>query len=374
MRTAARESDLIRAVGRIDQVARLQALLEVAEQVAGLGSLEYLPDEDRLIWSENMFRILGYEPGEVEPDTELAMSVVHPDDQARIRKNWEAWLGGRIDQRSDGYRIVRPDGSVRFLRTTMTAWEQDSEPRRLVAAVQDQTEQRQAEREIAAHASVSEALETWTSLDDGLRALLAGLADALGCACGVAWIPAGPVLRARVTWQAEGSAPDEFDTRQRAITYPSGSGLAGEAWESGKPTIATRDEPAENGPPGEPKLQAAVAIPAIHQGDVLAVFELHTAGRPELTDRLRRSMTGIGWEIGHFLGRRRGELEPPRLTPRETEILQLAAEGLSGPKIAERLTISQATVKTHFEHIYLKLGAPDRPAAVAEGLRLGILI
>lgn len=353
-------------------MARLQALLEVAEQVAGLGSFEWVPERDEMFWSDNLYRIMGFEPGEVEPSFDWALELIHPDDQANLRASRDDWAEGGT-RRVSGYRIVRPDGSVRHLRTTMVLWEDEREPRRLVAAVQDLTEQRQAEREIAAHASVSEALETWTSLDEGLRRLLAGLADALGCACGVAWIPSGPVLRARVTWQAEGSAPDEFDARQRAITYPSGSGLAGEAWESGKPTIATRDDSAENGAPGDPKLQAAVAIPAIHQGDVLAVFELHTAGRPELTDRLRRSMTGIGWEIGHFLARRRGEFEPPRLTPREAEILQLAAEGLSGPKIADRLTISQATVKTHFEHVYVKLGVPDRPAAVAEGLRLGIL-
>ena len=47
--------------------------------------------------------------------------------------------------------------------------------------------------------------------------------------------------------------------------------------------------------------------------------------------------------------------------------------GLSGPQIAERLFISQATVKTHFEHIYEKLGIGDRAAAVAHALRTGLI-
>ena len=57
------------------------------------------------------------------------------------------------------------------------------------------------------------------------------------------------------------------------------------------------------------------------------------------------------------------------LTPREREVLELAAEGLSGPQIADRLTVSPATVKTHLANIYDKLEVGDRAAAVATALR-----
>jgi DNA-binding CsgD family transcriptional regulator len=61
------------------------------------------------------------------------------------------------------------------------------------------------------------------------------------------------------------------------------------------------------------------------------------------------------------------------LTPRELEVLQLAAEGLSGPDIAERLVISPATVRTHFANIYEKLEVSGRVGAVATGMRLGLV-
>ena len=60
------------------------------------------------------------------------------------------------------------------------------------------------------------------------------------------------------------------------------------------------------------------------------------------------------------------------LTPRELEVLELAANGLNAPRIAEQLVLSAATVRTHFEHIYRKLDAPDRAAAVAKAMRLGL--
>jgi DNA-binding CsgD family transcriptional regulator len=61
------------------------------------------------------------------------------------------------------------------------------------------------------------------------------------------------------------------------------------------------------------------------------------------------------------------------LTPREHEILQLAAEGFSGPDIAKRLVLSPGTVKTHFANVYEKLRVGDRTAAVAKGMRLGLI-
>jgi len=63
-----------------------------------------------------------------------------------------------------------------------------------------------------------------------------------------------------------------------------------------------------------------------------------------------------------------------QLTRREREVLQLAAEGLSTSAIAERLTLSPATVTTHFGNIYVKLSVPARTAAVAKAMRLGLIV
>src|SRR5687768_9210587 len=63
----------------------------------------------------------------------------------------------------------------------------------------------------------------------------------------------------------------------------------------------------------------------------------------------------------------------PRLTPREREILTLAAEGRSAPEIARLLFLSPATIKTHLSNVYDKLGVSDRAAAVAKALREGVL-
>jgi two-component system nitrate/nitrite response regulator NarL len=63
----------------------------------------------------------------------------------------------------------------------------------------------------------------------------------------------------------------------------------------------------------------------------------------------------------------------PQLTPREQEVLQLIAEGLSSPEIGKRIHLSPTTVKSHLHKLYEKLGVSDRAAAVAEAMRRGML-
>ena len=70
-----------------------------------------------------------------------------------------------------------------------------------------------------------------------------------------------------------------------------------------------------------------------------------------------------------FLAKDRDDM----LTPREREILQLLADGMSNADVAGRLFISQETVKSHVRHILAKLEADTRTHAVAIALRDAII-
>ena len=66
--------------------------------------------------------------------------------------------------------------------------------------------------------------------------------------------------------------------------------------------------------------------------------------------------------------------EPPvALSRRERDMLVGLARGLSGPQIAAELHLSPSTVKTHLQRLYDRLGVSDRAAAVAEGMRRGLI-
>jgi DNA-binding NarL/FixJ family response regulator len=102
------------------------------------------------------------------------------------------------------------------------------------------------------------------------------------------------------------------------------------------------------------------AIRVIHAGDALL--------SPSVTRRLVEDYA------------QRGEpTQPPEailrdLTPREREVLVLVARGMSNAEIAERLVVSEATVKSHVGSILLKLDLRDRVQAVVLAYESGIVV
>ena len=84
---------------------------------------------------------------------------------------------------------------------------------------------------------------------------------------------------------------------------------------------------------------------------------------------LGRSIEGGVIQQIHLQGHR----DENALTPREHEVLGLIAEGLSAPAVGTRLYIEPSTVKSHLQNIYEKLGVSERAAAVAEGMRRGLI-
>ena len=86
-------------------------------------------------------------------------------------------------------------------------------------------------------------------------------------------------------------------------------------------------------------------------------------GKPK--PQISKSVVSVQPAVGAEL------IEP--LSERETEVLQLIAEGLTNPEIGDRLYISLNTVKVHTRNIYGKLDVHSRSQAVAKARRLGVL-
>lgn len=101
------------------------------------------------------------------------------------------------------------------------------------------------------------------------------------------------------------------------------------------------------------------------------------AGRAEIGAALRSTAAGQSTfdpEVSKRLiaGLTSTDQDTDGLTARETEVLRLIAQGLSNPEIAGQLFISEATVKTHINNTFAKIGARHRAEAVRYAYRKGI--
>jgi two-component system, NarL family, nitrate/nitrite response regulator NarL len=125
------------------------------------------------------------------------------------------------------------------------------------------------------------------------------------------------------------------------------------------------------------QVEDALAYEAVEAG--AAGILVKDAGADEISDAVESAARGetvlaadVQAGIAREIRLRRHE-QRPALSPREREILGMTAQGLSAPDIAERLTLSPTTVRTHLQNLYEKLGVSDRAAAVAEAMRRGLL-
>ncbi len=101
--------------------------------------------------------------------------------------------------------------------------------------------------------------------------------------------------------------------------------------------------------------------------EIASAIETVAGGETALSPRLAASMLAE-------VRRQEDQAEQTRvITKREEEVLQHIADGCSTPEVAERLYISQKTVKNHLASIYQKLDARDRTQAVLQAVRMGIV-
>ena len=123
--------------------------------------------------------------------------------------------------------------------------------------------------------------------------------------------------------------------------------------------------------------ESGVVFQALQEG--AAGYLAKDARRTEIVEAVvdvARGRTVVPAELAAGLAgeiRMRAQTQGPALSERERQVLQAFAKGMSVPQVAAELFLGVSTVKTHTQRLYEKLGVSDRAAAVAEGMRRGLL-
>jgi PAS domain S-box-containing protein len=161
----------------------LQTRIDNAQQLAHMGDYDWEIATDTNTWSDQLFRIYGHEPQSFMPSYEQFLSMIHPDDQERIKAiHQQAYATGEPYEMIE--RIVRPDGEIRYLSSNgQVVTDETGAPVRMRGTCIDITERVHAEEEREAHAARAHeeqtrrqaALEINDSVVQGLTAALYAL-------------------------------------------------------------------------------------------------------------------------------------------------------------------------------------------------------
>jgi signal transduction histidine kinase len=139
------------------ELKRSQAGLAEAQALAQIGSYEYDLVTGKSIWSDELFRLLGFFPDEIEPTYERWLDCVHPDDRAMAGQFTRDMIDGKRPGISD-LRVVHRDGGVSILqRRASEVLDDAGNIVRLAGTMQEVTGQRRSETELRAATIAAEA-------------------------------------------------------------------------------------------------------------------------------------------------------------------------------------------------------------------------
>lgn len=196
--------------------------------------------------------------------------------------------------------------------------------------------------------------------------------NVLGIEAAVLWRAVGAELYADAFWSASRLDTAELEAATASVNLTAGEPLPGRAWATEQP-VAVAD--LTQGPSFIRReaavragMRSAVAVPVVRAGVGAVVLECYAAAVDGAGDRQIQVLSALGAELVAPVHAH------PRLTAREQQVLQLAAGGLTASAIAVRLQRSPYTVKRHLENIYAKWDVSDRAAAVAKGIRAGVIV
>jgi formate hydrogenlyase transcriptional activator len=203
------------------ELQRRQAYLAEAQRLSHTGSFGWTVQTGEIVWSDETFRIFEFDPS-VKPTLELILERLHPDDRARWQQIIDQAPGGQDFEVE--YRLLMPDGRVKYLHVLARALQNSSGDLEFVGAVTDVTEARETEDRIHRIINTVPGLH-WSARPDGWvdfinQRWLDYTGMTLEQALGWGWTPAyhpDEIEQVQVEWRtalAEGK-PLEMETRLR---------------------------------------------------------------------------------------------------------------------------------------------------------------
>lgn len=133
--------------------------LELAQEAGKIGVFDLNLLTGEILWSDKLAQMMGLPPGTQPDGRDFWLSCLHPDDRAQARAYFDSCLAGAEDHLRDSWRVVRPDGEVRwFLEAARIFRDAQGRPVRVVGVNVDIHDQKLLEEQVAGQLDFQQAL------------------------------------------------------------------------------------------------------------------------------------------------------------------------------------------------------------------------
>jgi PAS domain S-box-containing protein len=251
--------------------------------------------------------VLGLSPEQLTGHT--YQELLHPDDLQIATEALERVVTAGAVTPFEA-RLRTADGSYRWFQFSARA---HAGLELIYSVGRDVTERRRAEEELALAHELALAVAGAESAESALAAVLRGVCERTGWAIGQAWVrsPDGRTLVCSPAWHATTDGLASFRRVTEALSFVPGIGLAGKAWEVGRPVWIrdVRSDPGfERGLFAEAVgLAGGVAVPVPAGEDVVAVIEFFVLEEREEDERLVALVSAVAAQVGALIARKQAE-------------------------------------------------------------------
>ena len=308
--------------------------LRIALSAGSMGTWDWDIRKGRVGWSMELEKIHGLEPATFGGTFEDATRGIHPEDRERVLESIQKAVTEGADYVLD-YRIVRPDGVVRWVSARGQAFHDETgRAVRMAGVSSDVTERKETERWLALQSAVSRVLAEVSGVEEATPKIIEAVAEALAWELGNLWQvdEEARVLRYAGGWCSQVSRAKAFLTKCREFMFTPGVGLPGRVWQSSAPAWipdVALDENFSRAPfAAQAGLHAAFAFPITLGHQVLGVMEFFSPRIREPDQALLETVAAIGRQIGQFLERELAEAAVNESEARKSAILESALEAI----------------------------------------------
>lgn len=314
------EQDIVRRKQVEEKLTESEKSLANAQRIAHLGNWEWDIVNNRLRWSDEIYRIFGFIPQSFDATYESFLNFVHPADREFVKDSVNKALYEKQPYSID-HRIVLPDGTERIVHEQSEVISDSmGKAIQMHGTVQDITERKKREEEVYLLQTITMAITEAEDFLVALNMVLRKVCESTGWVYGEAWLPSADdnCFKFAQAWYNCHENLAEFVKQSEKFTFPPGVGLPGRVWSSKKPEWKYDVTVDGNFPRAkiatEFGLKAAMGIPVIAGNEVVAVLIFFVRKRRTEDEQLVRLITTVAMQLGVVIKQKRAEDELRKLS------------------------------------------------------------